>query len=276
MVITKEENMGLLQSIESSIKLDERRLAHYEKLANTTVEGRLNCKWDKRRNRTYYYLKESNKSSEHPVEEKTNSIVWKLQMKRFAQEMIIVLKNNIEAKKRLLNELLPDSGVDILEKIPKAYRPNSNFKPKDKNKTSKRVVPQSESTYKREQLIVETSFGLFVRSKGELAIAELLYSLGIEFYYEKRLELRVLEDGFWVKRSYYPDFTIILSDGRTVYWEHRGLMDDEDYVERNIRKDMDYNLNGIFQSHNYIVTEEGPNNHIDFAGIKKIVECFLL
>lgn len=268
--------MGLLQSIESSIKLDERRLAHYEKLANTTVEGRLNCKWDKRRNRTYYYLKESNKSSEHPVEEKTNSIVWKLQMKRFAQEMIIVLKNNIEAKKRLLNELLPDSGVDILEKIPKAYRPNSNFKPKDKNKTSKRVVPQSESTYKREQLIVETSFGLFVRSKGELAIAELLYSLGIEFYYEKRLELRVLEDGFWVKRSYYPDFTIILSDGRTVYWEHRGLMDDEDYVERNIRKDMDYNLNGIFQSHNYIVTEEGPNNHIDFAGIKKIVECFLL
>ena len=268
--------MGLEDEVRASIEFDKKRLLHYERLANSSVGGRINCRWNKRLGRYLYYYKGRGDKKEKYVKRGSNSLIWRLQLKRFATEMVTILENNIEAKQRLLNELLPDSDADILEKMPKAYRPNSAFKPQSKRKVQKRVVHQSENPYKREQLNKETSFGLFVRSRGELAIAELLYSLGIEFYYEKRLDLRVFQDGFWSRKSYYPDFTIILADGRTFYWEHCGLMDDEDYVERNIRKSVDYNTNGIFQSHNYIVTEDGPDGQVDFAGIKKMVECFLL
>ena len=35
-------------------------------------------------------------------------------------------------------------------------------------------------------------------------------------------------------------------------------------------------MNGIYQTHNYAVTEEGPNNAIDFEGIKLIAKMILV
>ncbi len=34
-------------------------------------------------------------------------------------------------------------------------------------------------------------------------------------------------------------------------------------------------MNHNFQPNNYIVTEEGPDNNIDFEGIKKMVEFMI-
>ena len=87
---------------------------------------------------------------------------------------------------------------------------------------------------------------------------------------------QIFHDRYQTKKTYYPDFTIILPDGRVFYWEHKGLLKNYDYSERDILKTTDYNVNGIYQPHNYIVTEEGPENDIDFDGIKRIVQALLL
>ncbi|MBQ6496312.1 MAG: hypothetical protein IJI74_03985 [Firmicutes bacterium] len=268
----------MIDYIKQSIAIDRHRLAHYEKLSGLAVNGRLNCKWDYRRSKSYYYYKGPDDDREHMVKEEPNAIIWKIQEKRFAKAMISVLRNNIEIKQKLVSQLLSDLESDVMEKLPKAYRPNVRFKTKPSHVSG---IHQSENPFKREQLTIQTSFGLFVRTKSEMIIAELLHSLGITFYYEKALTLKVQRFGtdghpYWTSHTYYPDFTIELPDGRIIYWEHKGMMSDINYVKNNNQKCVDYNMNGIFQSHNYIVTEEGPNNRIDFEGIKKIAADWLL
>jgi hypothetical protein len=62
-----------------------------------------------------------------------------------------------------------------------------------------------------------------VRSKNEVIIAEILNELArSSWLYEKHL---TGSDG----RVRLPDFTIETPDGRTVYWEHLGLLHDPKY-----------------------------------------------
>ncbi|WWW14403.1 hypothetical protein Spiro2_001289 [Spirobacillus cienkowskii] len=68
-----------------------------------------------------------------------------------------------------------------------------------------------------------TSFGLKVRSKSEVFIAEKLYEQKITFFYEKPLTA----DG----KTYYPDFTIYHGK-KTYYWEHFGLLSDKTYYQK--------------------------------------------
>jgi len=83
--------------------------------------------------------------------------------------------------------------------------------------------PQTKgSVFLQKGLIHRTSKGLAVRSKSELIIAEALASVGIAFEYEKPLCLG--------GSTRYPDFTIDDEiSGRTVFWEHLGLIEREDY-----------------------------------------------
>ena len=70
--------------------------------------------------------------------------------------------------------------------------------------------------------IHSTSKGDKVRSKSEVIIANLLFQHKIKYEYE-----RPLEHGSG--KPINPDFTIFLSDGKKVYWEHLGLLGTESY-----------------------------------------------
>jgi hypothetical protein len=63
-----------------------------------------------------------------------------------------------------------------------------------------------------------------VRSKSEVIIANMLFERGIPFKYEVPL---FAPDGTF----YLPDFTITWN-GEEWYWEHLGLMEDENYRNR--------------------------------------------
>ncbi len=99
--------------------------------------------------------------------------------------------------------------------------------------------PQSQgSVFLQEGLIHRTSKGLAVRSKSELLIAEALESAGVYFRYEKPLTLG--------GQTRYPDFTIEDDiSGRTVYWEHLGMLDRADYRHAWERKLAWYRANGV-------------------------------
>lgn len=99
--------------------------------------------------------------------------------------------------------------------------------------------PQSQgSVFLQEGLIHRTSKGLAVRSKSELLIAEALGSAGVEFEYEKPLTLG--------GQTRYPDFTIEDEiSGRTVYWEHLGMLDRVDYRNAWEKKFAWYRDNGV-------------------------------
>ena len=141
------------------------------------------------------------------------------------------------------------------------------------NSPGKQRVHQSQNPYKPEELKHITSFNLRVRSKGELLIAEALRAGGFEFYYEMRLEL-VDEDGSI--KVVYPDFVIVFPSGFIVYWEHKGRLDDRNYMLRDLKKTQLYFRNGIFEPHNLIVTTDGPDNMTDMEAISRIINGILM
>lgn len=68
--------------------------------------------------------------------------------------------------------------------------------------------------------IYQTLSGDMVRSKSEVIIANILFERGVKFDYEQTIYV----DG----KPYAPDFTIT-RDGKTYYWEHLGLLEQEQY-----------------------------------------------
>lgn len=69
--------------------------------------------------------------------------------------------------------------------------------------------------------IHKTESGIWVRSKSEVIIANILHRSGVRFEYEQKLFYSTTQ---WKE----PDFTITYK-GKTWYWEHLGMLGDEQY-----------------------------------------------
>ncbi|MEI6602615.1 MAG: hypothetical protein WCL54_03930 [Clostridia bacterium] len=111
--------------------------------------------------------------------------------------------------------------------------------------------------------------GLRVRSKSEALIAGALESRHIPFRYEARMMLE--------GKEFYPDFTILRpTDGETIYWEHFGMMNDEDYACSTKRKNSIYIENGLLPWNNYIVTFDSTDGSIDAFTIHNIINAHIL
>ena len=132
-------------------------------------------------------------------------------------------------------------------------------------------LPQSKTVPKDNQKPYPTLKGDFVRSKSEVIIANELYIAKISYEYEKPLYLKGYEHPF------LPDFTIQLHD-KTVYWEHCGLMSDEQYRTKWERKKRVYEKFGIAEwNRSLIVTYETYAGSLDLVGIRQHItqlQCF--
>lgn len=102
------------------------------------------------------------------------------------------------------------------------------------------------------QKLYLTLKGEYVRSKSEVIIANELFNHQILYEYEKPLTLK----GY--PHPIYPDFTIYTPrEGKTVYWEHSGLMNNPEYCSKWDWKLHLYAENGIsVWQKNLIVTYE--------------------
>ena len=122
-----------------------------------------------------------------------------------------------------------------------------------------------------EGLIHRTAQGEAVRSKSEVIIANLLHASGIEYRYEEPLD----RDGI-VK---YPDFTIEDDDtGETYYWEHLGMLSDNNYRQRWFEKKKWFSEHGILSREDgggsagtLITTEDSAEGGIDSAQVSALI-----
>ncbi|MFL5614834.1 MAG: AAA family ATPase [Gemmatimonadaceae bacterium] len=136
------------------------------------------------------------------------------------------------------------------------------------------VPLQKGSVFLQEGLIHRTSKGLPVRSKSELIIAEALTNAKIDFEYERALVLG--------GQTRYPDFTI--QDeiaGRTIFWEHLGMLDRADYRAGWDAKLAWYRKNGVLPVSEgdgptgvLLVTTE-TNGGFDMAGVTQLIQQHL-
>ena len=95
----------------------------------------------------------------------------------------------------------------------------------------------------------ETKSGKMVRSKSEVIIADSLFDNELMFKYEPKIVI--------CGKILYPDFEIMHPVFKTLFWwEHLGMIDDPEYVIRNIEKFEYYRKAGIYPGVNLIVTYE--------------------
>lgn len=129
-----------------------------------------------------------------------------------------------------------------------------------------------------DRLIHRTRRGEAVRSKGEVIVADLLLSKGIDNYmYEQPLRGR---DG----AVRYPDFTIELAEsGKTFYWEHLGMLLDPLYQARWERKLAWYREQGILPYQEgegargiLIITQDDARKGIDSGELERLIDQVIL
>ena len=87
-----------------------------------------------------------------------------------------------------------------------------------------------------------------VRSRIEYIIYQSLQKSGIEFEYEKALDLK--DKSFVI----HPDFTIKLKNGRTLYWEPLGMLDVKKYYKDWQNRIELYREQGLY--HDLITTDD--------------------
>ncbi len=110
-----------------------------------------------------------------------------------------------------------------------------------------------------------THRGERVRSKSELNIANALYMHGIPYRYECPL---ILKNGHTI----YPDFTVLnLETREEIYWEHRGMMDDREYIRHAVLRVKDYQKSGIYLGKNLIITEESSLQPLGTSEIEEVI-----
>lgn len=118
-------------------------------------------------------------------------------------------------------------------------------------------------------LIYKGTQGKLLRSKSEVIIDMMLYKNHIPFRYEDKLILKGIE--------MYPDFTIRHPiTGEMVYWEHFGLMDEEEYRNSVYKKLKLYCDNGIIPSINLITTYETKQHPLDANHVEAIIKEYFL
>lgn len=120
-----------------------------------------------------------------------------------------------------------------------------------------------------ENLKIKGTQGKMLRSKSEAIIDMMLYKNRIPFRYEEKLVL----DGI----TLYPDFVIRHpATGEYFYWEHFGMMDDEDYRNHACNKINLYCKNGIIPSVNLIMTFETQNQPLSAERVEMIIQEYFM
>ena len=248
--------MNFREFTQKEIEYEKKLAQDYRRKIKTLPGGCLNCK------RTEYYLVENKTRKQTYIPKKQGDVVDEIKLRKRLEISISVLENNITAQEKMLMKYRPYEFDDIEKIIPKVYRTES--------------VPAGEKVNIKEGIklfddgvIHLTSFGLKVRSKSEVMIAEFLKSRKVEFEYEKPL---VLKDTLGERVTVHPDFTFTNRYGDKLYWEHFGLRGSQKYRTDTLKKIETYIINGIMPSVQLITTAENADGSIDAGVIMRTIE----
>ncbi len=213
----------------------------------------------------YYHRTETNDFSGVYIKAKDIKLAKELAQKDYDLQVINACKKELEAIKKYETSC-PDK---IAESIYQALHPARQSIVTPICETDEAYIQKWESVeysgkeFSEDAPELYTLRGERVRSKSEMLIADMLSQEGIPYRYEYPLYMK----GFG---KVYPDFTILnINTRKEVLWEHFGMMDDPEYVEKAIKKIAMYERQGIFLGEGLVVTFESKNLPLN----SKMVDC---
>ena len=262
--------MDFIELIDRELNYQQHMLHQFCKLKRIRTDGSLEMTVKKTGYREFY-IRSAEDGVRRYVRRLQMDKVARIQARMTGKEAAARAEENIRLLRELREGYRPCDFFSVQQEIEEKYRFTGDTS-RWTERAVRRAFPQSEKPGRRAELRHSTSFGLMVRSKNEAQIAEKIHATGLEFYYEKALELM---DQYNKKVVYYPDFTIALPDGRLIYWEHKGLLNQPTYLEHDMIRTYVYHKNGIYEPHNLIVTCDGPSGEFPGVEIGMIAEQLL-
>ena len=234
-------------------------------------EGKIHISRSK--NSIQYYIRRSSKDKTGEYVSKQNSDRIKIYLqKKYDEEALKLIKTEISSLEKFLKK-----SDTINRKIQNLYSENpieiqNNIVPIDMADDSYAdewlKVPYQPKNYNSDMPTYVTNKGEQVRSKSELIIANRLFELNIPYKYECPL---TMSGG----KVFYPDFTIFdIYKRKEVYWEHRGMMDNQKYANHSVQRMKEYNQNGIFLGDNLIITEETSLVPLNTSEIDNVINHY--
>ena len=255
------------EKIKSRVRHIEDELKQLEKTEIEWPQGELicakngkNCKW---------YLKRNNRTVYLPKKER--ELAQKLARKKYCLLRTRELKSELAACRAYMKKA--EKAVNFVEKKIE----NTEYEKllggwlcsvnKELEEWKKESYEKNEAHL--ENLNIKGTGGKYLRSKSEAMIDKILNNVGVPFRYEEKL---VLGDAV-----FYPDFTIKHPrTGKIYYWEHFGMMDNSEYVNRACQKIKIYCNCGIIPSVNLILTYETKEHPFDMDSAEQIVREYFL
>ena len=255
------------EKIKSRVRHIEDELKQLEKTEIEWPQGELicakngkNCKW---------YLKRNNRTVYLPKKER--ELAQKLARKKYCLLRTRELKSELAACRAYMKKA--EKAVNFVEKKIE----NTEYEKLLGGwfcSVNKEVGEWKKESYEKneahlENLNIKGTGGKYLRSKSEAMIDKILNNVGVPFRYEEKL---VLGDAV-----FYPDFTIKHPrTGKIYYWEHFGMMDNSEYVNRACQKIKIYCNCGIIPSVNLILTYETKEHPFDMDSAEQIVREYFL
>lgn len=271
---------GTVNDLKFIMKLERQRLESFkEKYKSELRSLRRHRGYTLRRHRVkdkwyYYKVKEGEKTLQYLGDE-NNSEVQAIQRivfcKAAIQEINKALKE-IENVEKVCNLFSP---LKVAESLPRVYRgtkvseeavfKEEGLKWRAEMEARKALAP----VYKPEKLAHYAIDGAGVRSKSEVLIYNYLFERGYIFVYELPIDTP--------KGRLVPDFTIYnVVTGEVIFWEHMGMIYDEEYYSNQYDKIVKYASIGYTPGVNLIITVDDINGKIDMQQIVRALSAFNL
>lgn len=250
----------------------ENLLESCRKEFDSLPEGHLS--WGRENGKVFYlYEKKNEKSGKRGRQriKEGNDLIRQLARKKYLEKFIPQLSKEADRLRKFIGGRIDVDPAQIIDSMKGVYStlPEKYFfgdKMRDGEKWAQ--APYRMSDYRPDEKKQTTSRGLHVRSKSELLIAEKLYEFDIPFRYEELIRI--------AGRQYAPDFTILKRSGDLFYWEHMGLMENQNYRYKNKLKLAAYERAGIMPWRNLIITYDEYDGGINLAVIESEIRNRLL
>ena len=250
---------------EEIMRLEKQR-TKYEKMLEGLPKGKLSLAVVK--GKKYYYLRD--KGGKKYIGDGNSELVRKLQLRRFLEDYLTKTGEHMKFVENFIDGYSVVTPDSVLAELPKTYRGEKVLGDVgmvfvDGGEWA--AEPYEKSTFRSHELNKKTLKGDNVRSMAELAIANMLYSLGIPYRYEEVLwfgETRVI-----------PDFRIYSrKTGKIVILEHCGMMNNRDYYQAFFWKLRQYVDNGYTPWEDVFFTFNSSDGNINTQSIMRIIETY--
>ena len=249
----------------------EKRIEAIKKRNKNAPEGSLRIinKWNKYQ---YYHRINPSENMGKYIPRKDRPLAVRLAQKGYDKKLLEALTGQQKAIEKFIKDYDPDAAIEVYEKLsaPRKELVTPEFLSNEEFIKQFLSQPYTRLGFNDDDPEFYTANGERVRSKSEILIADALRRHDVPYL----CEYPVYNNGVIFAA---PDFKCLNKRLRKVYyWEHLGMLGDQDYADRNVKKMDKYILADDFDENRLILTFETDSHPLNTKVIEAKIRKYLL